>query len=60
MCTGHAYSRLSTEPEVMWHQSREGFLIITALLFALVCPEKVTERMLEYIKYIQVKMLQFL
>lgn len=51
---------LSAEPEVMWHQSCESFLIITALLFALVFPGTFTQKIVEYVKYIQVKMLQFL
>lgn len=44
MCMGCAYSRLYTEPEVMWYQSCEGFLVITSLLSALVFSGKFTQK----------------
>lgn len=45
---------------MMWQQNCESFLVITALLFALVFPGKFTQKMVEYVKYIQVKMLKLL
>lgn len=57
---GFAYSSFSTETEVLWHQSCEGFPVITALLFALVFPGKFTQKIHEYVKYIQVKTVKFL
>lgn len=42
-----------------WHRC-ESCLVVTALLFALLFPGKFTQKILKYVKYIQVKMLKFL